>query len=105
MKNFPPQIMEKIGPRADEKMSLVADVHTDLSTRQVLEEAVGRPFNIYVIVEDHKGRRLCRGGLFSYYEFKQPLLERLTGEQWQHMLEKGEEPPLPQWTSTITAKQ
>ena len=97
--------MEKIGSRADEKMSLVADVHTDLNIGQVLEEAVGCQFNIYVIVEDHKGRRLCRGGVFSYYEFKQPLSERLTDEQWQHMLEQGEGPPLPQWTSTFTAKQ
>ncbi len=104
MKNFPSQIMEKIGSTTDEKMSLIADVHTDPNTRQVLEETVGRPFNIYVIVEDHKGRRLCRGGVFSYYEFKQPILERLTDEQWQHMLEKGKVPPLPQWSRTFTAK-
>jgi len=104
MKNFSPQIMEKIGSRTDEKMSLVADVHTDLNTKQVLEEAVGRPFNIYVIVEDHKGKRLCRGGVFSYYEFKQPMLDRLTDEQWQQMLEKGKEPPLPQWTNEFIVK-
>ena len=57
LKKFPPQIMAKITSGTDEKMDIIADVHTDMNTRQVLEEGVGSPFDIYVIVEDSKGSR------------------------------------------------
>lgn len=104
MKQFSHQIMKEITSNTDEKMSLIADVHTDLNTKQVLEEGVGSPFNIYVIVEDYKGKRLCRGGVFSYCEFKWPLSKRLTDEQWQRMLQEGKAPPLPKWTNEFIAK-
>ncbi len=93
LKRFPSEFMKKITSGTDERMDLIADVHTDLNTKQVLEEGVGSPFNIFVIVEDGKGKSLCRGGLFSYYEFKHPLDDRLTDEKWQEM----ERPPQPDW--------
>ncbi|MCD6571492.1 MAG: DUF3160 domain-containing protein [Deltaproteobacteria bacterium] len=48
LKRFPKEIMEKITSGTDEKMDVIADVHTDPNTRQVLEEGVGSPFNIYM---------------------------------------------------------
>ena len=104
LKRFPHQIMEKITSGTDEKMDLIADVHTDLNTNQVLEEGVGSPFNIYVIVADGKGYRLCRGGVFSYYEFKHPLEDRLTDEKWQQMQEEKKRPVQPNWVKIFTAK-
>jgi len=80
---------------------LVADVHTDLNTKQVLEEGVGSPFNIFVIIKDKKGYRLCRGAVFSYYEFKHPLDDRLTDEKWQHMGREKKRPPQPAWTNSF----
>ncbi len=103
LKRFPPDIMERITSGTDEKLDLMADVHTDLNTGQVLEEGVGSPFNIYVIVDDGKGYRLCRGGIFSYYEFKHPMRDRLTDEQWQQMEKKGIRPAQPDWVKTFTA--
>jgi len=100
LKRFSREIMEKITSGADERIDLIADVHTDLNTKQVLEEGVGSPFNIFVIVEDGKGKRLCGGGVFSYYEFKHPLDDRLTDEKWQEM----ERPPQPDWVESFTAK-
>jgi len=38
---------------------------------------------IYVVISEGPDRRLCRGEVFSYYEFKWPLNDRLTDEAWQ----------------------
>ncbi|MQY69474.1 MAG: DUF3160 domain-containing protein, partial [Firmicutes bacterium] len=104
LKRFPEEIMKKITSGTDEKIDLIADVHTDPNTNQVLEEGVGSPFNIYVIIEDDKGYRLCRGGVFSYYEFKHPMKDRLTDEKWQEMGKNKTRPPQPDWVRTFTAK-
>ncbi|MHA1217840.1 MAG: DUF3160 domain-containing protein, partial [Candidatus Heimdallarchaeaceae archaeon] len=82
---------------ADDRMAVIADVHTDPNTGMVLEVGTGNPFVIYVIVQDHRGNlRLARGGTFSYYEFEQPMTERLTDEEWQDMLDNNP-PSLPEW--------
>jgi hypothetical protein len=104
LKRFSPEIMQKITSGADERMDLIADVHTDLNTKQVLEEGVGSPFDIFVMVEDGKGKRLCRGGVFSYYEFKHPLDDRLTDERWQEMGKENQRPPQPDWVGGFTAE-
>jgi len=104
LKSFPEEIMEKVGSSTDEKIDLVADVHTDPNTKQVLEEGVGSPFNIWVIIKDSKGKRLCRGAVFSYYEFKQPMSNRLTDEKWQEMQRENRRPPQPTWTDSFIAK-
>ena len=101
LKEFPSQILEKITSDTDEKMEIVADVHTDVNTGQVLEEGVGSPFNIYVIIYDAQGIRICRGAVFSYYEFKYPMEDRLTDEKWQEMGEKRERPNQPDWVKTF----
>jgi hypothetical protein len=40
---------------------------------------------------------LAVGPLFSYYEFKQPMNNRLTDEQWQKMLDSPKKPGRPKW--------
>jgi hypothetical protein len=98
---FPRDVLSKITSDTDSKMSIVADVHTEINTRQVLEEAVGHPFNIMVIVEDDRGRRVCNGAVFSYYEFKHPMRDRLTDEKWQLMLKQRKNPPQPEWVKSF----
>lgn len=105
LKRFPNSIMTKITSGTDARMDIAADVHTDLNTKKVLEEAVGSPFNIYVIIKDTKGYRLCQGGVFSYYEFKHPMDDRLTDEKWQDMGEKKKRPNQPDWTNTFITKR
>jgi hypothetical protein len=82
---------------ADESVEIIADVHTDVNTSQVLEEAVGKVFIIYVVVQVEDLIQIAQGGIFSYYEFLQPMSNRLTDEEWQAM----EPPPLPEWTRTF----
>lgn len=104
LKEFPSQILEKITSDTDEKMEIVVDVHTDVNTGQVLEEGVGSPFNIYVIIDDAWGIRICRGAVFSYYEFKHPMEDRLTDEKWQEMGEKRERPNQPNWVRSFVGE-
>ena len=82
---------------ADKSVEIVADVHTDVNTSQVLEEGVGKVFIIFVVVEVNGRIQIVQGGIFSYYEFLQPMSNRLTDEEWQLM----EPPPLPEWTSSF----
>ncbi len=86
---------------ADDYMSLVADVHTDPNTAHVLEEAVGDPLLIIVAVPVDGQIVLASGGTFSYYEFGQPMDDRLTDEAWREMLDAGTEPGLPSWTASF----
>jgi len=79
---------------ADESIEIIADVHTDTNTSQVLEEGVGNAFTILVIVNVEGKTYITEGAVFSYYEFKWPMSDRLTDEKWQEM----EKPELPKWT-------
>jgi len=42
---------------------------------------------------------LAAGPVMSYYEFKQPMSDRLTDEKWREMLEENP-PEKPEWVST-----
>ena len=83
---------------ADDRMAIIADVHTDPNTSQVLEEGVGDAFPIYVVVLIDGQQVVTLGGVFSYYEFKQPMSDRLTDEAWQAMEPK---PARPAWTQSF----
>jgi len=79
------------------KTTIVADVHTDQNTKQVLEEAVGHVGLMVVAYKVPDGRILIGAGpVMSYYEFKQPMEERLTDEAWREMLESNP-PERPEW--------
>jgi len=86
--------------------TIVADVHTDTNPpRQVLEEGVGYVDLILTAYKLPDGRILIGAGpVFSYYEFKQPIDERLTDEKWREMLEQGEAPERPDWISSFYAE-
>ena len=79
-------------------MAVIADVHTDPNFRQCLEVGVGYPLELFVIVYDDGALRMTRGAMFSYYEFHQPIDNRLTDEQWREQLALFSEPPMPEWT-------
>ncbi|MEG0804680.1 MAG: DUF3160 domain-containing protein, partial [Pygmaiobacter sp.] len=90
--------------------ALVTDVATD-PNGVVLEVASGRIDDLYVIVPVDGVLRIAHGGVFSFYEFEQPLSDRLTDEVWRKMLgidmfdETGQyvdarvDVPHPDWTA------
>ncbi len=84
----------------EEHMPVVADVHTDLISGNCLEEGVGYPFNLYVIVPLNGQLVVTWGAGFSYYEFLQPISGRLTDEAWRDMLQSAP-PDVPVWASTF----
>jgi hypothetical protein len=87
----------------DEEAAVVADVATDpLGT--VLEEGVGRVFEIYAIVDIEGRLYMTKGGVFSYYEFPWPMSDRLTDQAWREMLDAGQAPDRPYWTASFIAQ-
>ncbi len=95
---FSPQVKEQVESEADERMAIVADVHTDTNSGQVLEEGVGDAFLIYAIVPLEGQTAVAQGGVFSYYEFTHPMSDRLTDEAWQAMRPR---PDRPVWTESF----
>jgi hypothetical protein len=70
------------------KTTMVADVHTDANTMNVLEEGVGYIKLMVVAYRVPDGRILVGAGpVMSYYEFKHPASDRLTDEAWRDLLE------------------
>lgn len=82
--------------------ALVTDVATD-PNGQVLTQATGNIFEIYVVVPVEDSLRIARGGVYSHYEFPWPLNDRLTNEKWRPMVEAGELPPLAPWTESYVS--
>lgn len=87
---------------ADESVAVIADVHSDPNTMSCLEVGVGNVYLMYVILQADDGTPyLSRGGVLSYHEFTWPMLDRLTDETWQEMLENGEAAPAPSWMDSF----
>ncbi len=97
---FPPDIASEIKGQEDDEMAIIADVHTDPNSAQVLEDGVGYPLNIFVVVPVDGELRISQGAIFSYYEFTWPMSDRLTDGQWQDML-KTDPPELPVWVGSF----
>ena len=77
---------------------LVADVHTHSNEEMVVEEGVGYIDLIFVATEYPNGSIvLSIGPVFSYYEFKWPMDDRLTDEAWRTLLDSVDKPDRPPW--------
>jgi len=84
------------------KTTLIADVHTEGNTKKVLEEGVGYIKTLIVAYKLPQGHILVGvGPVFSYYEFKQPMENRLTDEAWREIL-KTNPPPEPEWVKNFS---
>ncbi|MHA2249333.1 MAG: DUF3160 domain-containing protein, partial [Candidatus Kariarchaeaceae archaeon] len=103
--HFPTNGTDQFGlpiTEADDTVALIADVHTDPNSQTVLEVGIGKVYELLVILNDDDGAAyLGRGGVFSYYEFSQPMTQRLTDESWQALLETVNSPVTPTWTQSF----
>jgi hypothetical protein len=89
-------------PTPDDATAIVADIASGrdhaTDTIKVVEIATGYVDDLLVLVPDDKGRfQVAQGGVYSYYEFHQPLSDRLTDEAWKRILASGEAPARPDW--------
>jgi hypothetical protein len=101
-----PAFKESTGQRDylnENPAALVADVATD-PNGQVLEEATGHISEIYVVVPVDGKLRIAKGGVYSYYEFPWPMSDRLTDKKWRELLDSGQAPAMPTWTSEFIGK-
>jgi hypothetical protein len=82
---------------------VVADVHTDPGSQTCLEVAVGDAMLGVVAIDNDGDRMAYVGPLYSYYEFRQPVGQRLTDPEWAQMIYGGKTPPRPEWTKEFVA--
>ncbi|MBQ9233084.1 MAG: DUF3160 domain-containing protein, partial [Lachnospiraceae bacterium] len=90
--------------------AIVVDIATD-PNGACLEVGTGRVNTIYVIVPVDGQLKVASGTVYSYYEFAQPISDRLTDSEWRVMLgmeinENGEynwdsEVERAQWTNSF----
>jgi hypothetical protein len=85
----------------DQKSALVADVATGYGI--ALEEGVGYPALMYV-VSPVSPYPVAVGAVYTYYEFQVPISERMTDETWRTLIESGNGPAAPDWTSSFIVK-
>jgi hypothetical protein len=78
--------------------TIAVDVHTDLNTELVLEEALAK-FNILIIVCTNADGKFytVAGPVYNCFEFTRPIRQRLTDEQWRNIFETTPPEP-PKWT-------
>ncbi len=91
---------------SDQKAALVADVATGVDANGAvvaLEEGVGQPTRIYVVLPDSPWR-IAVGAVYTYYEFTVGSSDRMTDEQWQAQVEAGTNPAQPDWTQMFIAQ-
>jgi len=82
--------------------TIVADVHTDTNTETVLEEGVGNVDLVLVAYKQPDGQIVVGAGpVLSYYEFKQPMDDRLTDDIWRAMLNSEDVPEQPDWVNAL----
>ncbi|MEW7291205.1 DUF3160 domain-containing protein [Aquimarina sp. 2304DJ70-9] len=89
----------------DKSVAVVADIYTSNSPNNpdkgILHVATGNVNDIYVVVEIEGYLYITKGAVLGYHEFHVPMGNRLTDEEWQEMLEKGEAPEIPDWIKEI----
>jgi len=84
---LPAPLREQLTGDEDAQIPLIADVHTDPNSGQVLEVGIGQVQAIVVPVSfAQTGTVDAYGPIFTYYEFPQPLSHRLTDAEWQQRL-------------------
>ena len=103
-----PRGSDEIKAPSQLQMALVADVATDGVDGLVLEEGIGTPQRIIVLVKDaFGGTRLTVGYVYSWYEF--PSNKRWSDSEWKKMIYGGDEKARqqqgirpPSWYSTFS---
>lgn len=103
IRSFGGQLKGAVAGVAEEGLetTIVADVHTDGNTQSVLEEGTGFLRRLCVAYPMPDGGVVVGAGpAFSYYEFKQPMDQRLTDEAWKAML-RAQPPAEPEWVGSF----
>ena len=66
--------------------AVVVDVATNPDSQTVLELGTGKVSKIQVLVPVDGELRVAIGAVYSFYQFEQPMSERLTDTEWREMM-------------------
>lgn len=77
---------------------IVADVQTDSNSERVVEVATGYFYKIIMVYPLDNELALGVGFTLSFYEFVQPMDNRLTDEEWRKIVDYYQPP---QWTNSF----
>jgi hypothetical protein len=88
---------------ADLNAAVATDITTDPARGRVLQIATGQVFDMLAVVPINGKLYLAHGGTFSFYEFTQPLANRLTDEGWLVLLSSKDAPTLPDWSQSFVS--
>ncbi len=105
-----PNVQESATKSDVSPSAVVVDIATNGTEGTVLETATGRINPIYVVVPIDGELHLCKGGVWSYYEFEQPMTDRLTDSEWRAALGIGNagaptgysKPEMVEWVDDFT---
>jgi len=92
--------------------ALVTDIASNSDTGTCLEVATGKVSTMYVVFPIDGELHVGIGAVSSYYQFEQPMANRLTDSQWRTMLGISADalgtasvPDAPEWTSTFQVRE
>lgn len=92
--------------------ALVTDIASNSDTGTCLEVATGKVSTMYVVFPIDGELHVGIGAVSSYYQFEQPMANRLTDSQWRTMLGISADalgtasvPDAPEWTSTFQMRE
>ena len=66
---------------------IIADIATD-PNGSVLEVGTGNVQTMYVVFPIDGELHVGSGGVYSFYQFEQPMSDRLTDTEWRKMLQR-----------------
>ena len=66
--------------------AIVADIATNGEAGTTLEVGTGKAKTLFVVVDVEGSLRIASGSVFSFYQFEQPISERLTDTKWRQMM-------------------
>ena len=65
--------------------AIIADIATD-PNGECLEVGTGDPARIVVVVRVDGVLKLAEGSVYTFYQFRQPISDRLTDTKWRQMM-------------------
>lgn len=89
----------------DKKPALIADIHTDGVSGQILYEATGNPLIMLAFVSDQGTPRLVIGVAYRHFELTGPLSgNRYTDDDWKAKVDQGNLPETPFYYQDLLVK-
>ena len=82
----------------DYPAALVTDIATDGDSGEVLQIGTGKVSPIYVVVPIGGELHLTKGAVFSFYQFRQPMSNRLTDSAWRDAVSSEAVSGVEDWT-------